>query len=49
MIEKMKIALIGGIVVIILVAVFFLLGFLRKGPGERAQISANNHSYEYIK
>ena len=40
-----KIGIIIGVVIIVAVLVFFILGFLRKGPGERpAQASIINPS-----
>ena len=39
-----KIGIIVGVVVIVALLVFFILGFLRKGPGERAVQASNGVS-----
>lgn len=45
-----KIGIIIGVVIIVAVLVFFILGFLRKGPGERAaQASIVNPSAVVIR
>lgn len=41
---KKKAVLIAGGILLLALIVFFILGFLRKGPGERSQAPLNNIS-----
>lgn len=41
---KKKTVLIAGVIILLALIVFFVLGFLRRGPVEKSQSSFNNFS-----